>query len=287
VGAGLPVVTVRARPAVYHSPMAALVLWRDAIGRLGWSVVLWFVNWARIVHFGAIVLVLACTPSTYRPAVRAALARHVYLDTAPVLLTFTLVTSVFSLVLSRIVVVTALSYGLSRYAIEMVIRVLVLELLPLAAALFVSLRSTIPSASELARLRRRGELDALQRAGTDPLTFEVLPRVVGGVVATLTLAAVSSVVAMVLSYLAIYGFTLSGVNGYTRMFGQVFTPSVTLIFALKTFFFSLTVALIPMASALYDSRAGDTRTSAELRALVRMFAVMLAVEIGSLLGNYA
>jgi phospholipid/cholesterol/gamma-HCH transport system permease protein len=267
--------------------MTSLALWRGAIGRLGWSVLQWFANWARIVHFGAIIVVLALTPSTYRPVVRAALARHIYLDTAPVLLSFTLVTSVFSLVLSRIVVVTALSYGLSRYAIEMVIRVLVLELIPLAAALFVSLRCTIPSGSELARLRRRGELDAMARAGTDPLEAEVLPRVLGGVVATLMLAAASSVVAMVLAYLAVYGFTLSGVGGYTRMFGQVFTPSVTLIFALKTLFYSLTVALVPMASALYDTRAGDTRTSAELRALVRMFAVMLAIEVGSLMGNYA
>ena len=42
---------------------------------------------------------------------------------------FTLLAALVSLVLIRIVVVTAVSYGLSRYALEMVVRVLVLELI--------------------------------------------------------------------------------------------------------------------------------------------------------------
>ncbi|MBX9613833.1 MAG: ABC transporter permease [Burkholderiales bacterium] len=267
--------------------MTSLVSWRDAIGQFGRSILQWMAGWVRIVHFGAVIVVLAFTPSTYGAENRTAMARHIYLDTVPVLLSFTVMTSVFSLVLSRIVVVTALSYGLTRYAIEMVIRVLVLELLPLAAALFVALRCTIPSGSELARLRRRGEIDAMAGTGVDPRVREVLPRVMGGMVATLTLAAVSSMGAMVLSYLAMYGFTLSGLVGYTRMFGQVFTPAVAIIFMLKTLFFSLTVSLVPMASAMQDHRAGDHRTSAELRALVRMFAVVLAIEVVALVGNYS
>jgi len=65
-------------------------------------------------------------------------------------------------------VVTALSYGLSRYALEMVIRVLVLELIPLTAALFVAMRCTIPNGSQLAHLRLTGRFEALRRQGSDP-----------------------------------------------------------------------------------------------------------------------
>jgi phospholipid/cholesterol/gamma-HCH transport system permease protein len=46
-----------------------------------------------------------------------------------------------SLVVIHIVVVTAASYGLSQYALEMVVRVLVLELIPLVAALFVAVNA--------------------------------------------------------------------------------------------------------------------------------------------------
>ena len=86
--------------------------------------------------------------------------------------------------------------------------------------------------------------------------------------------------------IATYGFALSGAAAYTRLFGQVFSPAVTLIFVLKTLFFCLAVSLIPMASALYGMSEASVRTSAEMRGLVRMFAVILLIEVASLVGNY-
>ncbi|MBY0411125.1 MAG: ABC transporter permease [Burkholderiaceae bacterium] len=245
----------------------------------------WVVAWWRIVYLGAVVLVLVLSPSSYGKGTRKALARHIYLDTAPVLLGFTVLAALISLVLTRIVVVTALSYGLSRYALEMLIRVLVLELIPLTAALFVAMRCTIPNGSQLADLRRQGRFDALTRQGADPVRVEVLPRVVAGVFACVTLAALSCVVALMLAYLGVYGFTLAGLPGYTRMFGHVFSPSVTLLFVLKTVFFSLAVALIPMAAGLYDTGKRALPDS-ELGGLARMFAVLLLIELTSLMGNY-
>ena len=253
-------------------------LWQRALrGMLDW-----LAGWWRVLYFGAQVLVLAFSPSSYSPANRLLLARHVVLATAPILLWFTLLCALASLVITRIVVVTALSYGLSQYALQLIIRVLVLELIPLGAALFVALRSTIASSAELAEMRLRGELAAL----AEPLRQEAMPRVVAGMFASITLAALSCVVALVLAYLAVYGFTLSALPAYTRLFGQVFNPAVTLIFVLKTIFFSLAVALMPIASALYDEAPAGLRHGAELRALARMFAVILLIEVISLVGNY-
>lgn len=93
----------------------------------------WALAWGRIVYLGAVMLVLVLSPSSYTRAARRTLARHIYLDTAPILMGFTVLAALLALVITRIVVVTALSYGLSRYALEMVIRVLVLELIPLTA----------------------------------------------------------------------------------------------------------------------------------------------------------
>jgi phospholipid/cholesterol/gamma-HCH transport system permease protein len=184
------------------------------------------------------------------------------------------------------VVVTAISYGLSRYALEMVIRVLVLELIPLTAALFVALRCTIPNGAALAEMRRTGQFDALAARGIDPVVTQVLPRALAGIFATLTLAALSCVVALVLAYFALYGWTSAGVAAYTHVFGHVFNPAVALIFVLKTVFFSLAVSIIPMASGLYDIEGDGSRESAALQGLVRMFAVLLILEAASLAGNY-
>lgn len=246
----------------------------------------WLADWWRIVEFGATVLVLAMSPSSYRDGEHRAVARHMYLDTAPILGWFTLLCALLTLILTRIVVVTAYSYGLSQYALELVIRVLVLELIPLTAALFVSLRCTIPNGAALAEMRRIGHFAALRRLGKEAITVEVLPRVLAGVFSAITLAALSCVVALGIAYFAVYGPSTAGLPAYTRMFGHVFNPAVSLIFVLKTLFFSLAVSVIPMASALYDLEGDGTRESAALQGLVRMFAVLLLIESVSLAGNY-
>ena len=252
--------------------------WRVATG--------WFAGWWRVIHLGAVLLVLALSPSSYARRHRRALARQVVLGTAPTLAWFTLLSAFLSVVLIRIVIVTARSYGLSQYALEMVVRVLVLELIPLAGALFVALRYSLPAGAELVGLRRRQGLDTAAMRSPAMLVGELLPRVLAGVFAVLMLAAVSCVVALVIAYVSIHGFTPWALAGYTRTVGHIFNPAVVLIFGLKTLAFSATVALIPIASAVYDAPPGASRTRVELRALVRMFVLLLLVELVSLMGNY-
>jgi phospholipid/cholesterol/gamma-HCH transport system permease protein len=258
----------------------------SVLADLGRSAQQWFAGWRRILMFSARLLVLALSPSTYRGPNLAALSRHLVEDTAPILLWFTLMTSIVSLVIIHIVVVTSVSYGLSRYALEMVVRVLVLELIPLTAAMFVALRCALPNATEVAALQARGSIDALAADLTEPLQREILPRVVSGTFAVLLLAAVSSGVCAALAYVWVHGFTTGGLASYTRTFGRVFSPALSLIFTLKTLGLALAVGLIPIASVLYDPPKPHLRTSAELRGLVRLFFVILLIEIGSLVGNY-
>ena len=250
------------------------------------ALVRWVLQWWRIVHLGAVILVLALSPSSYGRDRWPFLARQLYLATAPVLLWFTVLSSLLGLVLIRIVVVTAQSYGLSQYAVDMVVRVLVLELIPLGAALFVALRITIPQGTELLALRERGAVDRLQAQGRDPMHWLVLPRALSGMFSVLMLAAVSCLVALVLAYVNIYGLTPWALAAYTRVVGQVFTPVVTMIFAFKTLFFALTVALIPIASGLHDPSQAEARARSELQSLARMFLALLLIELVSLMGNY-
>lgn len=262
-------------------------LWQSQISQTGRDARYWVIEWLQLVQLGAMILVLTLSPSSYAATSRGLLARHIYVSTAPILLGFTVLSALITVVITRIVLVTALSYGLSQFALQVVIRVLVIELIPLTAALFVALRCTIPDGAELSALQSSGRLDALRQSGIDPVSSEVLPRVVAGIFSGLTLAALSCVVALVVAYLAVYGFHLAGLAAYTRLFGQVFSPAVSLIFVLKTFFFCLAVSLIPMASALYGmGGTASVRASPEIRGLVRMFTVLLMVEIVSLVGNY-
>ena len=249
------------------------------------ALALWLHNWWRILLLGGELFALALSPSTYTSAYRHTLLRQVYYGTAPSLVWFTVLTTLLSLVVIRIVIVTSVSYGLTQYALEMVVRVLVLELIPLTAALFAALRCTLPQAAEVAALRAHGRLQA-EPADSEAMHLEVLPRVSAGVVCALLLAAVSCGVTLVLAYLSIYGFTSAGFPAYTRTVGHVFSTGIALVFGLKVLAMAMAVALLPVASVLIDPARPRPGTSAELRGLVRMFFAILLIEGCALVGNY-
>ena len=246
----------------------------------------WAAGWWQILHLGAVMGVLALSASGRRQARHTGLAAQLVRASGPMLLGFTLATAVLSLVIIRIVIVTAHSYGLSQYALEMVVRVLVLELIPLAAALFGALNATLPMADEVATLRRRGQFAALRQQGLDPLATLVLPRLLAGLFAVLLLAVLSCVVTLVLAYVSAHGFGLGGFERYTRTVGRVFSPSVTLIFCAKVFLLGSAVAWIPLATVLQTQPGRRSRAGVALQGLVRLFLVVLAIEAAALVGNY-
>ncbi|MES2151982.1 MAG: ABC transporter permease [Pseudomonadota bacterium] len=229
-------------------------------------------SWWGMVYLGAIALVMALSPSSYRRANRVIAARHIYASTWRVLPWFTLLSTLVSMVLIRIVVVTALSYGLSRYALEMVVRVLVLELIPLSAALFVALRAGLVS-----------QADA---QGVGELRRNLAPQVLANAFAVLTLAMVSSVIVLVLAYLSVYGFSPWGLGDYTRTVGRVFDPTVTIGFGLKTVFFGLAVAVIPTASLIEAQRYGRRADATVQPGAVRLLLVLVLIEGLSLAVKY-
>lgn len=243
-------------------------------------------SWWFLALFGASALVIALSPSAHSRANLVAMARHIYASTWGVLPWFTMASALVSLVLIRIVLVTALSYGLSQYALEMMVRVLVLELIPLSAALFIALRAGFLFNAGAALSATQTEQPA------KPVNFhnDVVPEVIASAFSVMSLAMVSSAIVLVLAYLNVYGLTLWGLADYTRTVGRVFDPIVTTSFALKTILFGFAVAVIPMAAMLEMSRAkGSTRptiTSNVQPGAMRLFFILLLIEAGSLAVKY-
>ena len=246
-------------------------------------------SWWYMVHLGAIALIMAFAPSTYNRENRIATSLYIYNSTWRVLPWFALLSALVSLVLIRIVVVTALSYGLSRYALEMVVRVLILELIPLTAALFVALRAGLAFNAGDARallVASAAPSDKASARAQNRLRRELVPQVIANAFAVLSLAMVSSVIVLVLAYVNVYGGSPWGVMEYTRTVGRVFNPAVTAGFILKTIFFGLAVAIIPTAAILEVSRFGNYSTSTVQPGAMRLLIVLLLIEAGSLAVKY-
>jgi phospholipid/cholesterol/gamma-HCH transport system permease protein len=253
---------------------------------------LWFARarhiaqgWWYVVHLGAVALVMAMSPSTYTRENRLVTARYLYTYTWQVLPWFTVLASLVSLVIIRIVVVTAYSYGLTRFAVEMVVRVLVLELIPLTAALFVAIRAgfRFHAADLLARAADKADDSALAQ---ERLRRDLVPQLLANIFAVLSLAMASSAIVLFLAYVVRYGFSPWALDDYTRTVGRVFDPTVTIGFLFKTFFFGLAVAVIPTAALLRTYGTGVRRRSNVQPGAVGLLFVLFMIEAASLLIKY-
>lgn len=259
----------------------------DAAPRRGFDALrLWGLGWWQIVLFSAHVGVLVLAPSSWRRAQRVRILRRVYLATRPLLPGFIVLSALIGVVIIRIVLVTSQSYGLSRYALEVLVRTLVLELIPLSAALFVAVRMTLAAGDRVRAMREARAFEDLLARGIDPTRDLVLPRVLAGVFAVTTLALASGVVTLVLAYLLVYGFATWGLPAFTRTVGQVLDPVIALVFLLKTFAFSIAVSIIPMVTTPREVLAEALKVNADLTRLARLLAVLLLIEVLSLIGNY-
>ncbi len=244
-------------------------------------------SWGRLGRFAGLATVAAATPSTYDRATLAVALRQIYFTAWQVLPFYVLFAALFSFIIIEIVASSARQYGLSQYALELVLRVLVLELIPLLTALFVALRSGAAIGTEVALMRVTGELEQIEAAGKSPLQREFVPRIVAAALSVASLTVVSSAVALLLAYVAMYGLSPWGLEEYTRSVGKVFDAPALIGYALKCALFGLAVALIPIAAGLEAVRERvKSAPVAVLGGLVKLFFVLGLIEVLSLAAKY-
>ncbi|MDD5391148.1 MAG: ABC transporter permease [Gallionellaceae bacterium] len=242
--------------------------------------------WRATFGLAGKVVVAALSPTVYNSATRTVVMKQIYFTAVQILVPFTLFAALLSFVLIQIVVGTAAEYGLSDYALEMSVRLLVLEVLPLVTALFVALRSGSAINTEVALMRINNELEALEDSGVDTLRLEFMPRVIGGMLSVLSLTAITSVLALVLAYLAVYGAQPWSLPDFARVMGKVFDGAILTSIWLKSLAFGLAVTVIPVAEGLATPKMLFMAPISVLRGMVRLFFVLMFIEVASLAFKY-
>jgi phospholipid/cholesterol/gamma-HCH transport system permease protein len=237
----------------------------------------------RWIAFSAEALAAALSPSTYTAPVRALAARQLCDAAWSVLPGFVVLCTLLGALVIRIVDSTAREFGLAGYSLDLYARVLVMELIPLFVALFVSIRSGAALGTEVALLRVRGALEQ----GNHPLRAELLPRGIGVAAAVLALTAVGCLAALAVAYVGLYGFSPWGHEAFARAIGQVFAPVVMAGFTLKVAFFAVAVAVVPVAASVGGSRRMESVPDAAPRGLVGVFVLLALAEGASVALLYA
>jgi phospholipid/cholesterol/gamma-HCH transport system permease protein len=244
-------------------------------------------SWRRILRFAGFATAALISPSTYQPATRELAVRQIYYTACQVLPVYLLFSGLLSLVVIEIVLTAARKYGLAQYSLELMLRVLVLEILPLLTAFFVALRSGAAIGAEIALMTVSGEIQDSEESGQSPLHQELVPRIAGAALSVLSLTTLSCALATWLAYVAMYGFSLVGEDEFSNVLANVFGPQILAGFLLKCLVFGMVVALIPVATGL-EAERDDLRTApaAVLGGLVKLFFVIGVIQILSLVVKY-
>lgn len=245
----------------------------------------WWLLWWNNLYVACAALVLLCAPASHSLAMWARIAHRVYEHLKWPLVLFLLLMALATSVVTRIIAQALSAYGLAGLTMPLVQRILIVELLPLASAIVVAIKMGIPLGAELAGLRRGKRLQKIRQAGGDPLRSELLPRLMMGFYASTMLVTFGSMLAMLMLYLNVYGATAAGMALFTHEFGRVMTPMFSIVFLLKVLAFGFVAGLIPLTSGFYDARYG-LRSDTELATLARMLAMLLLLEVLSLMLNY-
>ncbi len=228
----------------------------------------WLAATYRHLRFAALLLIAAASPRVNHRQNRRRSARIFCLAAWRPLPGYLLATVLLSAILTRIVAVSAAGYGLSHLALEAILRVFVIELLPMASTLFVAMRA-VPMAGR--------DLGGRSPAGLG----DALPVALGNALAVVVLAVTGGIVALIVAYLVVHGASLWGLDAYSRLIGQVFDPLLGLALAIKICLFALAVGIVP-ASVLLDPRRQDAGTR-EMRLTARLLLILVVIEVSFLL----
>lgn len=174
-----------------------------------------------------------------------------------------------TVVLTEVVAAAAASYNLSHLALEAMLRVHVLELLPLAAALFVAMRSGLAALAAF----------SAQDAGGTRLHMAILPVLIGHGIAVAVLTLVSAALALLVVYPVVHGFAPWGLPAYMRLIGQVFDPVTALVLAWKVPMFGLAIGLLPALAIMVGQGGQGGRAGGEARALALLLTSLMTIEL--------
>jgi phospholipid/cholesterol/gamma-HCH transport system permease protein len=246
----------------------------------------WFLAWFRAAKFAFAVVAAVLSPKLYTPRARLATTQQIYFTAWQVLPGFAVFAAALSVVVVEITLQTARQFALEQYALEIIFRALVLELMPLLTALFVALRSGSAISTEIALMRVAGEFHDLETAGIEPFERDFVPRVAAAAVSVFALTTLACLFVLALSYVVMYGLSPWGFEPYTRTVARVFTSLALGGLVVKCIAFGAVVAVIPISAGLDATRDAKSAPDAVMGGMVRLFFALGLIEIVALALKY-
>ncbi len=193
------------------------------------------------------------------------------------------VIAVLSMSLGAVVIVQGLSllpqFGQASLTYTILIVVITRELGPILTAFIVAARSGTAIATELGTMAVNREIEAYIATGINPISFLVVPRVIGVTVSVLLLNVYFNVFGLAGSFFVsrlAAGVTLAE---YTRELSAVLQLGDLIGSAIKSVIFGVLIALISSYHGLLVEQASTEIPQQAIRAVSRCFVLLIVVNV--------
>lgn len=169
------------------------------------------------------------------------------------------------------------AFGAEAYLSQLLAQLVIRELGPLLVSVIVIGRSGTAIAAEMALMKLSGEVDTLFATGVDPIQYLLLPRILGGVIATFSLIVIFDATALLGGFLLAWSrLPLSPRFFFHALGNAIQWPELIITFAKATLFGGL-IPLICLSSGLRvkssSTEIPQAVTAAAVFSLVTVFLV--------------
>lgn len=234
-----------------------------------------FINFYQALEFSVLCILHMINPRSYNSTMQRSLVHQIYHTSITLLPTFTLIAFLFGSIIIGTIISIATKYNLQLQIGSIIVNFVINEFSPIFTALFISLRSGTLINKKLAQIDFHNEVDLIDNI--------VLPRIINGMLSTLSLSILFSIIVIVSAYTFISVFMGIDFHSYTQLLFDAFEFHNIVILFFKSITFGFITMLIPIYNGLHIARNNLEKRISLINTLVKLFFAIFFIEVFSLL----
>ena len=262
------------------------ILMNTFIQNIGLKTFNLFFTFKEALYFTFLCLFKLFYKRSYNSATQIILLKQIYFTAVQVLPILFITGVVFGTVFIALIVHLALDYGLEDHIGNILIALVLNEFAPLMTVLLIALRSGAAINTEIAVMKVSKELNTLKALNIDIIEYLFLPRIISGLISTVLLASLLTIIMLFSGYIYLLLFFETGLELYVRTLIHAISLYDLSLFFVKNLLFGFFVILIPIYSGLNTQMSYTGIPIAVLNGMVKLIIAIMSIEVILLLIQY-
>lgn len=247
----------------------------QTVENIGGTTIKAFSAFYGVLEFALLCILDILNPSSYNPKMRASLIHQIYYTSIVVIPIFSLIAFFFGSIIIGIVISVATEFNLQISIGSIIVNFVINEFSPMFTALFIALRSATLISKKISLTDTNNDAELMNNI--------ILPRIISGMLSTLSLSILFSIIMIMSGYVFIYFFIGMDFHTYQQLLFDAITIKNIFILLLKSTALGFFTILIPIYSGLQVSKNKLKKKISLIDTLIKLFFAIFFIEMFSLL----